>query len=480
MTVAEKTYQPLCFSIAGESITRLARDFVLEGRWTDAVTLLHEGIEGPTLNQHLSVLEGDFTFIGHSPRTPGGESTLDIAPEDPEITEDYKESVAFMYAGIYKVGSRFYRPYAVVNNYGINDLEACDNIPLRTINGQAANMLLTQARGLHYANNRTTDRAAYMEYLFRPDMKKRSGTVLWQIVDIPPFWLRTFSYLEEALEDYLLKGQRLDERGHHQYYREDITQSEKWNTHKKKSPEEIEADKILLEKDKEEEAQRELKYQQELVNIRKKVLKQALETETGFMYLTIKGKRVRIPRAPFERWALRGTKFQHLAPPWEPVAGSGWKMQNDDADHTDWFIAAKFNMDTPYQLEEDVQSAIDDKITEVQKRLLNFDCAVLCGSGWTTGEVVHPKPDETVPVGSIIVIPAASEDYVIPALSACADGAGAIVTEAGGKMAHLAVLGLEKGFRLVRMKDARKKYPVGSQISISCDKGTIKGLRFYE
>lgn len=50
---------------------------------------------------------------------------------------------------------------------------------------------------------------------------------------------------------------------------------------------------------------------------------------------------------------------------------------------------------------------------------------------------------------------------------------GAIITERGGALAHLAVVGRELNLRLVRMENARKLYPAGIEVAVDCDKGQI-------
>ena len=102
----------------------------------------------------------------------------------------------------------------------------------------------------------------------------------------------------------------------------------------------------------------------------------------------------------------------------------------------------------------------------------------MCGQGSVTGKVLHPKEDEEVPPGSIIVIPHAGPEYAIPAMSA--GETGAIITELGGELAHLTVLGREMNLRMVRLENALALYPAGITLEVDCDRGRIEAQALTE
>ena len=186
------------------------------------------------------------------------------------------------------------------------------------------------------------------------------------------------------------------------------------------------------------------------------------------------------------RWALRAGG-RHAAPAWENVSGRDLKMEGDSADHSDWWLGAGLDPGDAYRRDagtpprlQATQMATYAAVRSLQRELLGHDCAVLSGQGATTGTAVHPGPDEEVPAGSVAIVPHAGPEYWAAARSACAAGDGAVVAEAGGRLAHLALLGREPGpdgrdaFRLVVVRDARRLYPAGGSVRVDCARGRVE------
>jgi phosphohistidine swiveling domain-containing protein len=146
------------------------------------------------------------------------------------------------------------------------------------------------------------------------------------------------------------------------------------------------------------------------------------------------------------------------------------KLQMDDPEHTDWMVGGGIPLkDYNNRSFRKAQYKLSFKF---QQDLLNFKAHVLCGTGTVVGKVLHPEPDEEVPKGSIIVIPFGSPKYVVPALSA--GPTGAVITERGGDLMHLTVIGREQNLRIVRVKSALLHYPAGSTITVDCSQGTVE------
>jgi hypothetical protein len=66
-----------------------------------------------------------------------------------------------------------------------------------------------------------------------------------------------------------------------------------------------------------------------------------------------------------------------------------------------------------------------------------------------------------VTVGAVAVIPHAGPDYIEAALSA-----GAVITERGGAMAHLANIGRERHILIVRLEGARRRFVIGDEVTV--------------
>jgi phosphohistidine swiveling domain-containing protein len=181
----------------------------------------------------------------------------------------------------------------------------------------------------------------------------------------------------------------------------------------------------------------------------------------------------RVPRAPFIRWSLRRTTAIHLAPAWETVAPSGMKMYCDDANHTDWMLGSVPPMDLDRDYREDSLNSAAYRVRfAVQEEICGFEAGVLSGSGRTEYlRVVHPEPDQVLDKKTIAVIPHAGPEYYIPAASSAAT-----ITEKGGQLSHLAVVGRDEPtpIKLVHVPDALTLYPERTLVYVDCGKGEVK------
>lgn len=223
-------------------------------------------------------------------------------------------------------------------------------------------------------------------------------------------------------------------------------------------------------------------------DIRRKVLKQA---KGDMMHLhTADGRRVAtVPRAPFMVWALGRTSLKHLAPPWQVISPPGLKLQMDEPVHTDWFygatiyitpderVRARFphaeTLDEAKELASawgvklgrydfDYNGLLNDaayhEMFELQERLGDFKTPVVIDAGAVSGVVGK----------EIVVLPDLSPDHV----KKIAQAKG-IVTQVGGKVAHIAQLALERGITIMRVDDAERRFPEGTRLSLYPSEGRI-------
>ncbi len=212
-------------------------------------------------------------------------------------------------------------------------------------------------------------------------------------------------------------------------------------------------------------------------SIRRKVLAQAagdmidLHTKDGRRVATV-------PRAPFMVWALHRTSLKHLAPPWQTVSPSGMKLQLDEPAHTDWFygatiyitederLKARFphaeTLDEAKELAQawgvkferydfdytgPLNDAAHNEMFELQWKLGNFEAPVIVDAGDVSGIVGE----------QIVTLPDLQPDHVDKI--AKAEG---IITQTGGKVAHIAQLALERSITIMRVTDAVTRFPAGT------------------
>lgn len=184
---------------------------------------------------------------------------------------------------------------------------------------------------------------------------------------------------------------------------------------------------------------------------------------------------LKVPRAPFEQWVMWRTDGAHLAAPWKKVSPPGLKMLGDDPYHTDWILGAGLALDDwagTSQTSDPLVHAAWNLRYQIAQRLLKSAAAVLSGAGVARGTVVHLKPGDRLKAGEIGVIRNAGPDYVQAAQDAINNG-GALITENGGAVAHLVTVFREQDLKIVRVQNARKKYPAGGSVTIDFSDATV-------
>jgi hypothetical protein len=184
----------------------------------------------------------------------------------------------------------------------------------------------------------------------------------------------------------------------------------------------------------------------------------------------------RVPRAPFLRWALKGTGADGLMPAWTPVCPADAKMPGDDRDHTDWMVGAGLPLDGWYAPEAPVRVAAFRLAGRLVRDLTGREAMVLCGRGAAVGRAVHPRPGESVGAGRIAVLRSADARYLEVALAA-ARGGGAVLVESGGALTHLVQVAAPQGVRILRLAAARSLFEPGSLLEVDCDAGRVRRLK---
>lgn len=213
-----------------------------------------------------------------------------------------------------------------------------------------------------------------------------------------------------------------------------------------------------------------------------------LKTKSGLPYP--KMPVMRVPRNPFLIWTFRANfNFEEhgIDLKWDYVAGSGWKMYNDDPAHTDWMIGAGIPLKDTYDHDEDslgqrVRSCAYEYKDVLVKQYTNRQFTVLARDKdrkWVSGTICHPKPGERVAPGSIAVVPNAGPDYQFAMETANMEGLegrerGCIICETGGKLAHLAIVGREYKCVVLMIPDALKLYKPMQRVWIDLEAGTIE------
>jgi hypothetical protein len=194
--------------------------------------------------------------------------------------------------------------------------------------------------------------------------------------------------------------------------------------------------------------------------------------------------RLRVPKAPFELWAVAPSGGAHLVSPWKNVSPVGVKQGADDPNHTDWMLGAglgplDMKSRSANPLADDLSAAAHAARGQVEKRLLAFECSVLLQGHALTGRVHIPSTFGDFPERShdgfapISVVKNAGPDWLEMALKTFELG-GAVIVERGGEMAHLVTeLRSSGGGAIIRKEKARTLYPAGSLLRVDSANGRL-------
>jgi len=200
----------VCFVIAGEGLTRICRDLVLEHRWREALSILVENLRpGFTHEMAVDVLSGRKKLTGDS--TKGMGLALDNG------SKEFMKNASFVYDGRAYLPSHgiFMRPYALVVSWSRQDLTGSPvghtnrwrrtAFPEGRINARTCDSLF---RSQYYMDDPSNDMAMPLEVGKGKNREHR--VVLWGICPEPPVWMKRETDFQKALD---ASQQPLDTRG---------------------------------------------------------------------------------------------------------------------------------------------------------------------------------------------------------------------------------------------------------------------------
>lgn len=439
------------FQLSGEAMTRIARGRMLDGDPSAAWRLVAQGLAGIEQDQVADLLEGRKKLVGDV-------HGMDLVDEDPEIAEEHWRKIRYVYAGRIKVGKQWWRPVAVVKNFGPDDVHS--PAPPRPPAGDVLRWNRWWLERIeHYASD--NERCFSIE-----------NAILFEACEEAPHWWKPLFSTEKAIEDAAEAGRSLERRGHSSAavllgfptvttLPEDAPRV----AGKMARGERLSGDVALDDETPDEEA-----TLARLRDLQAKILAQANGDLFELRWTDDKGEHLaHVPRAPFENHALNRTVLKDKAPPWTLVClGLNKRYSNDDPYHTDWMVGAGlFDFDLTYDNEPFKQAEWDAK-KAVQERVGSFKVAVLGGARSAFGTVVQPGFDEDVPEDSIVVLPSLDPRYLRATLNAAG-----IVTEEGGALAHIAQIAIERGIPIMREPGATSKYQPGMHPTLNPTDGTI-------
>lgn len=407
------------FGINALTVVGAVRNLMLNDESERALEALTHGLVGEgSAEIAQAICDGTMTLVNVT------RDELKSVDEDPAVGADYQKKLRKLYAGRVRVNDKWYTPVAYAAR--------CRGLDAAPADVQEWGRLVTQLYCL-------LDEIVVGDVIFAPCKP-------------PPFWMSHNTLTDLAVEQ-AEACRTLEERG-----RRDSVDRQLHDLRKRVA---TAARKGLVELSYAAtdyfNAEEDARDAAELVDIGERV-RAAAGIDTFPMTLR-DGSIVQVPRAPFEQWALKRTALRHLAAPWTPVAYPGLKMQNDCKYHTDWVLGAGLSLKDAYGSHE-TSPYLDASYRaagELQDRLGNFSATVIVDAGARSGIVGK----------TVAVVPNLSVEH------AAALKCTAIITETGGMLAHLAIVGREQGITIMRVPDAMTRYPKGVRVHLYPTTGEV-------
>lgn len=192
---------------------------------------------------------------------------------------------------------------------------------------------------------------------------------------------------------------------------------------------------------------------------------------------------LRVPKAPFEHWAVDLSGGSHLVSAWKTVSPVGVKQGADDPNHTDWMLGAGLD---PNAMQsnggnpnwEELSAAAYSARAQVERRVLDFRCSVLLQGPVVMGRVHIPERQDDYPsridgMPPVTVLRNAGSRWFDMALKTFEEG-GAVIVENGGETTHLVTEFRPMGSGpIIRIEGARKLYPSGTLLNVDPGHGRV-------
>lgn len=401
-----------CFRVSGEFLTNHFRGLVTENKWISAMNGLHQSLVDITMEQVILVLKGDAKLSGKN---------NDIYFETDDDTA-YKKELSWMYSGIFMdTYGHYFKPYAFIKTIGYQDAfyarEKCLGIPNAT-----SDFYLERIK--FYMKNPHEDIACNPSNKATQYLGCQVAQILLGRCATPPLWIRSHKNIDDAVLEFL-ENRKIPEVGAESesdnFFKKDIKTARNTVYHHRDflCDQDLEpyfefgndSDPKIdhnAEQDDERQQYEAFEFERQIDRLRNEIIETAnsyVYGEKGWFFLDLKdGRSIRIPRPPFEQWALSKINVKNIAIPWEPISPSGLKMFGDDPYHTDWILGAGLDLNVmsnqyahPGVYDQALHDAAWEKRFEIVSDKLNFAFLPLCGDKKFDGLCFIPDPTKDNP-----------------------------------------------------------------------------------
>lgn len=470
------------FSIEGAFIADLARTRLKEGEYQSALNIL-ECLDGLSIEEQINILLGKKTLQGVN------DIELVDAPKElmDEMTQWHKDK----YGQIFSYHGKLYIPYAYVDSWCREDLptdeDSYSSVSYNIINDYEGKKLdktniqknmnylkgHLHSRSLHYAENPSKDFALTVNQNDIPSKDWDGAVVLFKSVEEQiPFWAKNFyAKTPYGAVAVAFENRRLERTGGRYYYDNYVEATDKINASYSPIPK-------TQEEKYEEQAQR---YERELESYKNEVIEFANnDKEYGWKeFQDEEGNNIKVPYRAFLHYAVdfarHNNKLDVEIPPYTPKFRSGFKMLNDNPYHTDAWVGSGLDIDKAYDSDTWEHKLFMRKMFELQYCFFNeyqFNIITTGKKSSIQGTTVNISNYESVPKGErILVIPHLGVEFETVALQC-----DAIITETGGKLAHLATVGRELNIPIIRIENAVIQFALPHTFKFDLEEGKYEKI----
>lgn len=454
------------FSIDGTQYSNLARGKVLDGDWRDGLQLLIESFDGLTYDVAHSILKGTHILQGKN------ENIVLVA----EVDEEYQADVRDIYCDdkFYEMNS-LYEFARLVEMADIDEdirvrgltyaIPACDAYVRKYMLGSDESIFDVSTTIGRYRGiiARKIDKNTMPVWLTKDDFS--ANAKLYAKKNLPEVYVqRGFQEIEKQEEAIPLVEPTQEVID--QCVADDFNPSFEVDV----------IDRINMETARATAEH----YGFESVQAysdhhREKVMSAILERGVEWKRIAVPmGDSVEMINYPYElaqAYALSKTSLSKLAAKWIPVSSHDLKMNDDSQLHTDLWLALGFNFDgLVYNYKTRENHILSVIVSALQKEVFPLgEFVTLNSAGLDSfeGSVVTANSKE-ITKNNILVIPHAGPEYELQARKA-----GLVITEVGGKLAHLVIVGREFGLPLIRIDNAMSLFKDGLHLSINFKNNTL-------
>jgi hypothetical protein len=452
--MSKKHVETVHFRIEGEYITQVYRTFVREGRWRHAYDNLPLDIIGLSQEQATMVLKGEAQFVGTN--------SVELMSDDIHADPDWeKQQYGIYIRDLIVLNNTIYRKYNTIESLNSQDAErARDMFDWEQVPFVSGKQSFTQDRIRTYMQDCFND-----HYL----PSTHGGWDLYQVATVDfPVWITTdmiklmiIARQPVGIENHIDNHNALIEADH-QNNQPSVDTSLVDNF----LADVLAADKAVNDLD----------------GIKARIQTQA-DTQGGWFTTTDKKtkRQYKIPKAPFLRWCLTNSPLYHTID-WTAICPRSMKASGDDPNHTDWWLFTGEDLCDGYNESNRTVKFFSDERHRMHKKYTNSNLKCLVDAkhaGFTDAQIVHINSYEDhvaiaeLPDNAIVIVPTASPEYE-PLAHKIAKQNSILITETGGGLCHLAIVGREMGLQLYLYPNARQLLPEGGYAHIDTHEHEIR------